>query len=67
MRQDLLRIKGINQIFTRAIQHLLYDRMKVHLLHYIWSAVDRGEVVTERKTRGEGELMLQKQVVTTGH
>ena len=30
----------------------LNEGRKVHLLHHIWSAVDRGEVVTERKTRG---------------
>lgn len=44
------------------------DSNKFHLLCHIWSAVDRREVVTERKTRGEaGEFTLQKQVVTTDH
>lgn len=40
---------------------------KFHLRYYIWSAVDRGEVIAKRKTGGEGKLLLQKQVVVTGH
>lgn len=38
-----------------------------HLLYHIWSAMNREEVVTGRNIREKRELMLQKQVVTTGH
>lgn len=53
---------------TRHYHKSSDKRSKINLLCHIWSAVDRGQKVTEGKTRGqEVSDCDRKQVVTTGH